>query len=456
MPTFFLTFRVVPTEHNPQNVLVEGALAHCWIVERSETAAYNKARFFVLKDEWDISSTDRSPVEVSAANFQGRDIGLAQFQRAQDSGIAITYVGLSSNGKSTIGPIPLERARHFDLNAYVGRQKKLTQKGRCLHFESGTRCGVFINAHSIQKSGQLSAIARDGHVYTLSKNIGALKKNDGHLSLERQGISKVSTFLGFCDTHDNQLFSPIDTWPLQPTGEQVFLYAYRSICRELFVKENALGHIDSQLADLPATSAARGFFRGLKEGASFGLKNLLRHKEVFDDSLKADLYSDVEYVLFTSVQEPSVAFSGLFFPEFDFLGRHLQNLADHRRRLDLLTFCSAPVADGWGFLFAWHRTSSAVCTEFMRSLATVIHEKSLHGGDAMFRMVISSCENLAIAPAWWEGLAADQRAAVTARLSDGADIFTPTDPEYLTRGLEGICRWEFGAVYAAPERMPHP
>ncbi len=214
----------------------------------------------------------------------------------------------------------------------------------------------------------------------------------------------------------------------------------------MFVKENALELIDSQLTDLPATSAARAFFEDLRKGTSFGLENLLRHKELFDDSLRAGRWTDIEYVLFTSAQEPFLGFSGLFFPEFDFLGRHLQNLADHRHRLDLLTICSAPVADGWGFLFAWHRTSSAACAEFMRSLATVIYEKESNGGDAMFRMVISNCENLAVSPSWWEGLPADQRAAVTVRLSHGADIFTPTDPEYLASGLEGISGWMFENV----------
>ena len=454
MTTFFVQFQVVPTEYNPQHALLQGAFASCWVAEESQPAAYNKARFYIAKDEWEITETKSFPMEVTQTDFEDRDIGLDQYQKSQESGIAIVYAGWARDGKTTAGPMPLERARKFDLNAYVGKQKRLTQKGRCLHFESDNRCGAFINAHSIQKNGQLSTIADDGHVYTVSRNMGTLKRNDGHFALEKHGIGKVSTFLGFCGRHDNQLFSPIDTWPLHPTGEQVLLYEYRSICRELFVKENTLELIDSQLAALPATSSALEFFEDLKTGTSFGLKNLRRHKEAFDDSLQAKRFADIEYVLFTSKQRPLLAFSGLFFPEFDFLGRQIQNLANHRIRLDLLTICSAPVVDGWGFLFSWHKTSSPASTEFMRSLATVIHQKSSSGGDAMFRMVVSNCENLAVSPAWWDGLPAGQQAAVTARLSHGANIFSPTNPEYLTRGLEGICQWEFAAVHAAPERMP--
>jgi hypothetical protein len=128
--------------------------------------------------------------------------------KAQQSGITIVYVGWARDGKTTAAPMPLKRAQKFDLNAYVGKQKRLAQKGRCLHYESDNRCGAFINAHSIQKNGQLSTIANDRHVYTVSSNIGTLKMNDGRLALEKRGIGKGSTFLGFCERHDNQLFSP--------------------------------------------------------------------------------------------------------------------------------------------------------------------------------------------------------------------------------------------------------
>lgn len=454
MSTFFVKFQVTPTEHNVQGALVSGAFALCWVIEDTESAAYNKACFYVSKDEWEITETETFPVEVVQADFEGQDIGLAQYLKAQDSGIALVYAGWARDGKTTAGPAPLERSRKFDLNAYVGKRKKLARKGRCLHFDSGSRCGAIISAHSIQKNGQLSAIADDAHVYTVSKNIGTLKKNDGRLTLEKHGIGKVSTFLGFCAKHDSQLFAPIDTSPLWPTGKQVLLYAYRSICRELFVKENALGLIDSQLAELPTTSAGRRFFEDLKTGTSFGLENLRKHKAAFDDSLRRRSYADIEYVLFTCRQKPFLAFSGLFFPEFDFLGRQLQNLADHSSRLDLVTICSTSMDDGWGFLFAWHKASSKVCAEFMRSLATVTYPGGTSGADAMFRSVVSNCENLAISPTWWEGLSVEHRNGVSASLSHGTNLFAPTDPEYLTRGLEGVCQWHFETVHTNPEGKP--
>lgn len=452
MAIFFIKFHVIPTQHNLHNGMFREADVHCWIAGESVFAAYNKAHFYISKDEWNITSTETFPVEVTEEDFQDKDLGLAQYRKARETGIAILYVGVARDGKTTTDLAPLKQSRKFDLNSYLGKQKALARKGRCLHFEGGIQCGKIIGAHSIQKNGQLSLIANKGLVYSASTNVSTLKRSNGLPTLEKQGINKFSTFLGFCDKHDNQLFAPIDKSPLLPTDEQVLLYAYRSICREVFVKENALDLINSQLAELPDTSSARKFFEDFKAGTSFGLSNLHRHKTEFDNSLANGRHLDIEYVLFTTKQNQPIAFSGLFFPEFDFLANQLQNLADHRTALDLLTLCSAPMVDGWGFLFAWHKTSSRTCTEFMRSLATVTHEDVSRGADAMFGMVVSNCENVAFSPMWWESLNSEQQRVVTAFVSVGANLFAPTNPEHLAKELGGICPWNFDGVHSTMKK----
>ena len=153
----------------------------------------------------------------------------------------------SRDGKTTAGPIPIKSSYEFPLSYHIKIQKHLTKRGRCLHYENGIRCNEIIKAHSIQRNRLLSAIADNGHVYKISANIASMKKNKGRLTYEKCGINKVSTFLGFCKRHDNELFEPIDNFPLIPTDQQVLLYSYRSLCRELFVKENALELINKHL-----------------------------------------------------------------------------------------------------------------------------------------------------------------------------------------------------------------
>lgn len=446
MKIFYSQFKVIPTRENEKYDLVEGALANCWIKENNPQSAYAKAEFFVLKGDWQIIEVENHPVEVNESDFIGKDLGIEHYLEAKTEGISIAYVGWSRDGKTTAGPFQLKSSFKFPISQFIDFQKKLSQKGRCLHYENGIRCNEIIKAHSIQRNQSLSAIADKGHVYKISSNIGSLKRNKGRLTFEKYGINKVSTFLGFCKKHDNELFEPIDNFHLIPTNQQVLLYSYRSLCRELFVSENALELMNAQLAEGIKQAAIKNVFSGYVTGKSFGLNNLKRHKESYDKSLVNKSYSDIKYVVFISKQEPIIAFSGIFYPDFDFLGRQLQNLGDQTQDLQLITFCSAPIEDGWAYLFAWHDTSSKVCVEFMGSLATMIYEDVESLSDHLFRLAMTNCENLAISPQWWEKLEGDKKETIMNKVTSMADIFSITKNSYLMDGLEGITNWKFDHI----------
>ena len=180
-------------------------------------------------------------------------------------------------------------------------------------------------------------------------------------------------------------------------------------------------------------------------GTKIGLDNLKREKQHYDLTLINSNFQEINYVLFLSQQKPNLVFSGLFFPEYDFMGRLLQDPSDVNNQPDLLTFCSANTELGWGFLFAWHDNSSKSCSEFMKSLATMAHENHMIE-EFMFRLVISNCENFAVSPKWWESLSENNRGAIEGRISNMADIFSLTQPNYLSEGMSEICPWKFENV----------
>jgi hypothetical protein len=444
MAVFFTKLEVRPTDQNAQAELVEGAYAHCWVLEDSPAAAYNKASYYVRRDEWDIVDKT-APVEVVEEDFANADLGLQQLKKAKKETIAIFYTAWSRDDKTSSGPTTLQRSGSFDLNRYLQSQKRLTNKARCLHFDSTGECKAPAKVHSLQKNGLLRMISQDSHVYVPSMNIGTMRKNAGTVVLERKGIAKVSTFAGFCAQHDSELFRPIDTMALAPTDQQVALYGYRSLCREVFAKENTFALIDEQLELGGHDRATRELLEEYRIGTSVGLSNLQRHKAAFDESLRCGSYQDLEYTLFIFRQPPLLAFSAVFYPKFDFLGRQVQGLADHTTNLDLMTVCSADMDDGWGLLFCWHKTSSTACREFLRSLATVIHE-GRRVEAALLRMVVAFCENLAVAPRWWETLAEHERERFCDALSAGMNLFAPTPPDNLMADLELDAGWKIDSV----------
>ena len=444
MNTYFLQFKVIPTIDNEQYDLAEGALASCWVLENNPQTAATKAVFQISKFDWEITNLEISPMEVEEENFAERDIGLEHYKKAQVNGMAIVYVAWSRDKRTSAGPIELKSSYRADLQGFLNEQKRQRNRGRCLHYDAGHRCREIIHAHSIQKSGLLSTISENGHVYTLSADMSDLKKNFGITTYKKKSINKVSTFLGFCKHHDNELFKPIDDQYLIPTDQQVLLYAYRSLSREMFVKENVLNHL-KHWAKKTDQKFMKQFLEAYKSSTAFGFKNLERHKLLYGASLKSRSFHEVRYVLFLSNEKPTIAFSGLLYPDFDFMGRQLQELGNHQKQLELITFCSAPMKDGWGYLFSWHNTSSRVCTEFMRSLATMMFEGH-NISDLLFRMVVLNCENCAISPEWWELLSKKQREEITAAGASNTHPFSPMKNTYLSEGLEGVSGWHFESV----------
>jgi len=164
--------------------------------------------------------------------------------------------------------------------------------------------------------------------------------------------------------------------------------------------------------------------------------------------LKNRAYSDFKYVLFCSTQKPTVVFSSLLFPHFDFTGAQLQSLG--ATGTELITFCSTPMKNGWGYLFAWHISSSPICIEFMKSLTTAIHQGG-DTGDLLFRFIVSTCENLAISPEWWDSLQEEDKSTIQSCASNGASPISMIKPTYLTEGLEGISNWSFETVLSDME-----
>ena len=128
------------------------------------------------------------------------------------------------------------------------RFNRIYEKGNCLHPNAGpsTCSGKIIKAHTLQRNGGLSSIARGGHVYTLIKGGKMFDESRWGPSggPNKVGIRQASTFTGFCNSHDNELFAPIEKEPFSATIEQIALLGYRAICYELYMKERDLAGSD--------------------------------------------------------------------------------------------------------------------------------------------------------------------------------------------------------------------
>ena len=96
----------------------------------------------------------------------------------------------------------------------------------CLLAHLGDCLGEIVRAHTVQKS-VFKAHTKDGHVYNFDPLRGPLDTENRSLP-KLIGINNATTFTGFCQRHDSQIFLPIENHSYLGTPEQKFLYHYRS------------------------------------------------------------------------------------------------------------------------------------------------------------------------------------------------------------------------------------
>jgi SEC-C motif len=342
-------------------------------------------------------------------------------------------------------------ACHLDRHLQVPESKweilrkvrKLHQAEYCSHpSASPTTCaGGIIRAHSLQRSGALSAIAVNGHVYGLDPF--AEPSVDGQPRYIRIGLRRASTFTGFCEFHDAQLFRPIELEPFRATKEQLFLLAYRALSKEVYAKRFAIRMVPI----LRKGDVGRGSLEqvGLQQYLYIReqvLRYSLRDLESsFSDYQAAYLSGDYDrfsaYVIFSD-REPDFAVSGGIHPEFDFHGASLQDLSSPGV-LDFAAYSVLPLQSGGAMALIWDSESATSS----QKLASSLHKLDVSGvPDALVRFSYEHFENCFASPIWWEGLQEAQRKNLLQRIALSASSEAIRMPDCLKDDGLRTARWK--------------
>ena len=329
------------------------------------------------------------------------------------------------------------------MQEVVGTFKKTWGKEYCLSPEANeTTCsGQIVKAHTVQKNGGLSKIARKGHVYGFRYELSDLEK--GKLPTAKlMGINVASTFTGFCSYHDNLIFEPIEKQPFQNSLQQIFLLGYRAISLEFFSKK--------------AQSELRSFSLGLDKGKSVeeqiyvqdfvqtyyagvlrGLNELQYHKTIYDQAMLSSDFSKVYYYTILLDQTPDLMCSGAIQVDYDFNGKILQDLATVNIR-DVVTFSLISSNSGGAAVFSWLGKSLA-CLNLIKSLHAFSDSDIPH---AILRFCLDSFENVYVSPYWWESLDSQQQKLVLKRADYRSEPWKGTDPNSLKDDGVRIVKWK--------------
>lgn len=136
----------------------------------------------------------------------------------------------------------------------IYRQLQKGPRKVCLLDHAGGCGQKIIRAHSLQKA-VFKNHAKHGHVYEFDSICGT-RDPDQRLWPDLVGINDATTFTGFCERHDAEVFSGINNSPFQNTREQKFLHHYRAFAQAYYERAYKFRIIESAFIELAKKSPA--------------------------------------------------------------------------------------------------------------------------------------------------------------------------------------------------------
>ena len=284
---------------------------------------------------------------------------------------------------------------------------------------SGDCSRKIISAHTIQLKA-LSIIARKGHVYDFRPDLGQMFKNGENLEPKLKGIKQVSTFNGFCEKHDCELFKPVETEAYTALGKQHFALLFRALAKELHGKLQGIEcfptfeEMRKMRPDFPI-EVYRHFDEFRLQTAVAALK-LLEIKSWLNSIYKAGEFRRIQSYVVTFKKTPSILCAGFANLLYDFNGRPCQNLFDAQKTYPAVSISVFPTSPGGAVVFSWPDTASKEPIQFCKSFDAIPSNRKT---SAIIRMLFEYCENIALNPEWWESLGQVTQNLLIRRFSNG-------------------------------------
>ncbi len=342
------------------------------------------------------------------------------------------------SGRENNTPLPISEE--------IKKAKKIWNKKYCLHpsaSRSTCRNGI-IKAHSVQR-GMLDKIAVKGHVYAPQNQF---KNGELELIFKRIGISDASVFNGFCGFHDNETFKNIEEVPFSGTAEQCFLYGYRAVCRELFLKRAQNNFVDfTKTQDAGKTFEAQSFHQDFLGtygiGVDSGQREIENLKTEMDKILLSNNYDENHYCIIWLKRKPEILCSAIVQLDFDFLGDKIQDWTDLSKDLDGITL-SVIVTDGGGAaVFTWHKNSNDKCLQLIQSLVSF---PTTEIPNHIVNFVVKNFENFYLSPIWWEGLDLETQESYKYEFMDCPAFLVPRNSQYLSKNRIKGFNWDIQKI----------
>jgi len=320
-----------------------------------------------------------------------------------------------------------ETQSKLPLGAHIAAMKTdMIGSGYCSHPEaSADTCGDrIIKAHTVQKRGGIAAIAENGHVISVKSGFEDISKNDGEIVPRQLGVRDASTFNGFCNKHDDEMFKPVEVGRPILTTETTFLLAFRALAYEVYSKQSAIRCLSVQRdIDKGSPFEAQCFVQQhlhiYGSGLQRGLKDVTGWKAEYDSAFKNKNFDCFNFYAIAFADILPVVGCGAFHPEFDFYGNTLQRISRGSGPFNHISF-NLTVLNGVSVLvLGWMQDTDGPAAQFANSYRSLPADEK---ADAAVRLAFEHIENIYFRPSWWNNITEAMRAEAIRRMRTGTGL----------------------------------
>jgi hypothetical protein len=250
----------------------------------------------------------------------------------------------------------------------------------------------------------MGLLQRDGHVKSLWPQIG----RDDSLSVtwRDDGRNFATTFEGFCSAHDTSLFLPIDTRPLNPSDqEQLFLYAYRAVARELHESMEAALKVQSLYQQRIEAGIDKGDEPEIAGMLAVEKIHIAHSVFVYKCDLDLALGNSQFDILLHEVmtladQSPAIAVSAFF--DLD--------TSQNGQRPPFVSLNIVPISTTETIaIFSYVEKDAAAVRDYIREVVEADREYQKY---LLSRMVLTHAENFVVSPLLWDTWSLEKRETI--------------------------------------------
>ena len=318
------------------------------------------------------------------------------------------------------------------VNRIISKAVASTDK-RCLFYDRfGNRCKCdAIQSHSIQKGGAIAAISENGHVLKIGPTLNAKKLKDFE-TFERIGVNKASTFLGFCNLHDTEVFAEIEAGNLIFSDRVAVIFAIRAIALELYRKKvmvelqaKSLDQLEVPL-DLENQLIVKYIQSGASQAVQEGHEKIKQLFSFFHKSKSSNFKSTPSNFLYQLREfniDPPFTVCGAFEPDLSLDEKRLFRIDPLKTKWNSISFFCGSIGGRFYFFaggfqkFQYHRID-----EFLKSIS----KESDDFISKLFTISVAFLENCFVRESWIKSLSQIDKGKIRALALNGVrDVRDP-------------------------------